>query len=435
MEEVFVQIQLPLFLSFEQVQDQPLPRKYAMLFSVLDLSHIPEFNYGVGADGTSQHALLRAFIIKSLEELQTVPALIKFLEANEALKHLCGFRDGVLPHNSQFYRFLAKTNHSVLENLLVRTNRILIDEKVLGLEVTAVDSKPVKALTKENNPKNPRRNLRNKTKIPKRNPKATLGYYSYISRTDPDTKKKEFIFFWGYRTHAVVDVTSGLVLVEGTYPNNMTDEKVARKLLKKLKRLYKPKRGMIVLADKAYDERDFYTFLVTQIKAEPIIPLNPRNTKRDKKFSERGHRICEAGLEMIPAGVWQEGNRLRLKERCPLKVSKNVTAKFPDGCPCNHRNFVGYGCTAYQDLTDDARSRVQRDTPRFKKLYGQRIVVEQTFSRVQELDIEEARHYGLTAIRNANTIDYLALALVALAAVRMKKPKKIRCWRTLWRAA
>jgi len=128
-------------------------------------------------------------------------------------------------------------------------------------------------------------------------------------------------------------------------------------------------------------------------------------------------------------------NRLRLKERCPLKVSKKIAAKFPDGCPCNHRNFAGYGCTAYQDLTDDARSRVQRDTPRFKKLYGQRIVVEQTFSRVQELDIEEARHYGLTAIRNANTIDYLALALVALAAVRMKKPKKIRCWRTLWRAA
>jgi transposase len=435
MEEVLVQIQLPLFLSFEQVQDQPLPKKYAMLFSVLDLSDFPEYNYGVGADGTSQHALLRAFLIRSLEGLNTVSALIDFLEANEALKHLCGFRDGRLPHNSQFYRFLKKTKHSLLENLLVRVNRILINEKVLGLDVTAVDSKPVKALTKENNPKNPRRNLRNKAKKPKRNPKATLGYYSYISRTDPETKKKEFIFFWGYRTHAIVDANSGLVLVEGTYPNNRTDEKVARKLLKKLKRLYKPKRGMIVLADKAYDERDFYTFLVKQIKAEPIIPLNPRNTKRDKRFSERGHRLCEAGLEMTPAGVWQEGNRRRLKERCPLKASKKVAAKFPDGCPCNHSKFEGYGCTAYQDLTDDARSRVQRDTPRFKKLYGKRIVVEQTFSRLQQLEIEEARHYGLTAIRNANTIDYLALALVALAAVRMKKPEKIRCYRSLWQAA
>jgi len=84
---------------------------------------------------------------------------------------------------------------------------------------------------------------------------------------------------------------------------------------------------------------------------------------------------------------------------------------------------------------EDACSRVQRATPRFIKLYAKRIVVEQTFSRLQELLIEEARHYSLTAIRNANTIDYLALALVALAAVKMKKPEKIRCFRTFMKAA
>lgn len=428
-----MQIQLPLFLSFEQVQDLPIVRKYETIFSVLDLSHIPEFNYGVGADGTSQHALLRAFIIRSLEGLEKVSALIHFLEANPALKYLCGFRNGLLPHNSQFYRFLKKTKHSVLEDLLLRVNRTLIGEKVLTVKVTAVDSKPVKALTRENNPKNPQRNLRDKTRKPRRNPTATLGYYSRT--TDPNTNKKDYLFFWGYRTHVIVDVTSGLVLVEGTYPNNMPDEKVARKLFKKLKRLYKTKRGLIVIADAAYDERDFYTFLVEQIKADPIIPINPRNTQADLKLSDRGHRICQAGLEMTPAGLWQDGNRLRLKERCPLKASKTVAAKFPDGCPCHNPKFAGYGCTAYHDLTDDARSRVQRDTPRFKKLYARRIVVEQTFSRVQELQIEHARHYSLTAIRNSNTLNYLALALVALAAVQMKKPQKIRCFRTFLQAA
>ena len=138
---------------------------------------------------------------------------------------------------------------------------------------------------------------------------------------------------------------------------------------------------------------------------------------------------------MIPAGVWQEGNRTRLKERCPLKVSEKIADKFPGGCPCGHPQFAGYGCTAYQDLTDDARSRVQRDTPRFKKIYRKRQTVEQAFERVHALGIEEARHYGLTAIRNSNTIDYLALALVALAAVRMKKPHNIRCYRTFMTAA
>lgn len=138
---------------------------------------------------------------------------------------------------------------------------------------------------------------------------------------------------------------------------------------------------------------------------------------------------------MIPNGVFKDGNRLRLKERCPLKASKQIAAIYPHGCPCENPKFDGYGCTAYQNLADDACSRVQRDTPRFNKLYAKRFVVEQIFSCLQELEIEEGRHYSLTAIRNANTIDYLALALVALVAVRIKKPEKIRCFRTFLKAA
>lgn len=306
---------------------------------------------------------------------------------------------------------------------------------MLSLNITAVDSKPVKALTKQNNPKNPRRELKNRKKKIKRNPKATLGYYSYLPTTDPQTKKKNFTFFWGYRSHAIVDASSGLAILEGTYPNNMTDDKVARKLFRKLKRLYNPHKGFIAIGDKAYDIRELYTFLVEQIKAEPIVPINPRNTQPNLKYSAHGHRICSAGLEMIPNGVFKDGNRLRLKERCPLKASKQIAAKYPTGCPCSNPKFNGYGCTAYQDLTNDVRSRVQRGTPRFKNLYAKRFVVEQTFSRLQELKIEEARHYSLTAIRNANTIDYLALALVALVAVRLNKPEKIRCFRTFMKAA
>jgi transposase len=430
-----MQNQLPLFLSYNQVRDLPIVTKYQKIFDELDLSNISEFNFGIGANGISQHALVRAFIIRSLESLNTVSALIRFLQSNPALTFLCGFHNQKIPHDSQFYRFLKKTSHSAIEDLLYRTNKTLIEENTMSLNITAVDSKPIKALTRHNNPKNPNRELKDKNKKIKRNPKATLGYYSYVPETDPHTRKKHFTFFWGYRSHAVVDASSGLVIVEGTFPNNISDETVARKLYKKLKRLYKSKKGMIIIADKAYDVRDFYTFIVNHIKAEPIICLNPRNTQRNLKYSDKGHRICQAGLEMIPNGVFKDGNRLRLKERCPLKASKKIAADYPNGCPCHNPKFERYGCTAYQDLTDDARSKVQRNTPRFNKLYARRFVVEQTFSRLQELEIEEARHYSLTAIRNSNTIDYLALALVALVAVRIKRPEKIRCFRTFLKAA
>ena len=180
-----MQIQLPLFISFQKARELPIFKKYEKIFSELDLSGIPEFNRGVGADGTSQHALFRAFIIRSLESLNKVTALINFLEANPALISLCGFRNGTLPDDSQFYRFLKKTNHSVIANLLLQANKSLIEEKVISLTETAIDSKTVKALTKHNNPKNIRRNQKDKNKKIKRNPKATLGYYSYIPVTDP----------------------------------------------------------------------------------------------------------------------------------------------------------------------------------------------------------------------------------------------------------
>jgi len=182
-------------LPYDKVRALPIVRKYEKIFGELDLCHIPEFNRGIGANGNSQHALVRAFLIRSLESLNTVPALIRFLQANPALIYLCGFRNQMIPHDSQFYRFLKKTNHSVVEGLLYRANKTLIEEDVLSLNITAVDSKPIKALTKHNNPKNPRRELKNKNKKIKRNPKATLGYYSYVTTDDPQTQKKHFTFF------------------------------------------------------------------------------------------------------------------------------------------------------------------------------------------------------------------------------------------------
>ena len=207
-----MQNQLPLFLPYKQIRDLPIGQKYEKIFAELDLSSICEFNHGIGANGTSPHALVRAFVVRSLEGLNTVLALIRFVQANPALVSLCGFRNQIIPHDSQFYRFLKKTKHSVIEALLYKANNILIDKNVLSLNITAVDSKPVKALTKHNNPKNPRRDQKNKNKKIKRNPKAPLGYYCYVPTTDPETPKKYFCLLWGYRSHAIVDTESGLAI-------------------------------------------------------------------------------------------------------------------------------------------------------------------------------------------------------------------------------
>jgi len=109
------------------------------------------------------------------------------------------------------------------------------------------------------------------------------------------------IFFWGYRTHALI-TKEGICLVEKTLPNNLTDAQVAFSLIKELKQRYRFKKGAIFIADKAYDVREIYTFIVDKMKSQPYIPINPRNRKEDKTFGPHGGPICDAGIEMKSAG-------------------------------------------------------------------------------------------------------------------------------------
>jgi len=241
------------------------------------------------------------------------------------------------------------------------------------------------------------------------------------------------IFFWGYRTHALITKES-ICLVEKTLPNNITDAQVALSLIKELKRRFRFKKGAIFIADKAYDVRELYTFIVNKMKSQPYIPINPRNQKENKTFGIHGAPICDAGIEMKSAGKWTEGYRQRLKFRCPLKTSKKVAAEFDNVCPAKHTSFdTGkcYGCTKYLDVTDDARSRVPRDSKEFKEVFRRRQVVEQYFSRLGDREAEQTTHYSFTAISNQMTIAHLTASLVAVAAaILLRQPTKMRCYRT-----
>ena len=418
----------------ELIRSSSLLRKYYLIFKALDLSALKDKNTGVGADGYSNRAILRALIVKTLEQIKSIPQLIEYLQALPPLQELCGFDLGCLPDASKFYRFLANTKNSILKKIFYNNNQTLIDNNIITFDKLIIDSKPVMAATKENNLKNPNRNSTNKHKKPIRNSWATLCYYSCQVING---KKENMLFFWGYRTHVIVN-KQGLCLVEKTLPNNITDAQVALSLLKELKRRYKFKKGSAVLADKAYDVKELYTFIVQQIKAKPFIPINPRNARDDKTFGPHGCPLCDAGIEMKSVGTWIEGNRQRLKFRCPIKASKKFAKKHGDTCPANNPRFnTGkcYGCTKYLDVTDDARSRVPRDSKEFKDTFKIRETVEQYFARLGDREAEKTTHYKPVAIKNQMTIAHLALTAIAVTAgVLLKQPDKIRCYRTFAKA-
>jgi len=418
----------------ELIRNSPLLRKYHYLFKALDLSALPDKNYRIGRTGYSRHAILRALIVKHLEQIKSVPRLIEYLNSIPPLLEMCGFKLGNLPDESQFYRFLCQTKNSILKDIHHSLNQLLINEGLVTLDEFILDSKPVMAATKENNFKNPNRNTTNKSKTPRRNPAATLSYYSCQIING---KKENMVFFWGYRTHSLV-AKQGVCLVELPLPNNITDQQAAFSLIRELKRKYRFKKDAIFLADKAYDVRELYTFIVEQMKGKPYIPINPRNQGDGKVFGPHGCPVCNAGLEMKSAGRWTEDKRERIKFRCPLKASKKVAAKYDNACPVSHSSFSSgkcYGCTKYLDVTDDARSRVPRDSREFKETFKDREVVEQYFARLGDREAEQTTHYSLKAVRNQMTIAHLTASLIAVAAaVLLKEPEKMRCYRTFAKA-
>ena len=157
--------QLSIFYDYDAfVMSSNFYRKYDALFSALDLSGFPDKNTGVGRTGYSRRAILRALIVQHLEEIKSIPRLIEFLDSHLMLTEMCGFPMGCLPDESQFYRFIKEVPNGRIQEIQVRINKILIEKGIATLDTFVIDSKPVKAATRENNHKNPNRNTTNKTR-------------------------------------------------------------------------------------------------------------------------------------------------------------------------------------------------------------------------------------------------------------------------------
>ncbi len=174
------------------------------------------------------------------------------------------------------------------------------------------------------------------------------------------------------------------------------------------------------------------------MKCRAFIPINPRNTQQPKSFGPQGNPLCEAELEMIFDSAWRDGNRDRVKFRCPIKTKRKHSIPTPETCPIKHKRFTKgaeYGCTQYLNATDDARSRVPRNTALYKHVYKKRIVVEQYFARLGQREAEQTTHYKLRSVKNQMTLAHLAHSLVALAAVHLQQPEKIRCYRSFVRVS
>ena len=167
----------------------------------------------------------------------------------------------------------------------------IVDASFIGL-----DSTPVMANTKQNDPKSFAKSKFSKENHPKSDPDCALGVHSASNQHN----ERRYEFYWGYKSHVLVDCISGLPLYELTTPGNIADSAVAAEILAAADQTISLKECAF-LADKGYDVKSIYNTVKAVYEGEAFIPLNPRGTKALKTLPA-GNLVCETGFAMHKDG-------------------------------------------------------------------------------------------------------------------------------------
>jgi hypothetical protein len=386
------QIPIPFGYTVEQTKS-PFVKEYNQMFDKLDLSNIEEFNSKSGATGYSRHALIRACIVYACEGYRSIPQLIKELKSKPYFsKYVIGFKD-TIPHATQFYRFINSLNPEKIRELLSQVNRKYYGKKLP--KVMAIDSKPIKANTKQNNPKAFIRNLTNKTIKPDRNEDCTLSYFS--KSNDQYKKKETVVFFWGYRVHIIVDAENDNPLIYKLEPNNKNDGDIALYMYKDLVKYYPELylTGINQLGDKGYYQKKVFEDFHFLFGGKSFIPRKKEPTMNPPKIP-----VCKNDYKMKYHSSWFEKNqqRFRVKFVCPLK--KN----------CQLRNTKN-GCTKYLQVRKPYKGEVQQMSAEFQKIYPKRQSVERVNAYLQNLRWENPKNFFINGIENIIGFALLGKAL------------------------
>ena len=380
---------------------------YDKLFSSLDFT-LPRA--ATGRRGFPKEAMVCAFIVMKCEGFSQITDLADYLDNNRLIAHYCGFNImEPLPSYWTYDRCLRQLNNGALKSIMANLGWKLYELGVADASFVGLDSTPVMANTKQNNPKSFAKNKFSKENHPKSDPDCALGVHSASNQHN----ERRYEFYWGYKSHVLVDCISGLPLYELTTPGNIADSAVAAEILAAADQTISLKECAF-LADKGYDVKSIYNTVKTVYEGEAFIPLNPRGTK-DLKALPAGNPVCEAGFAMHKDSKTTDNNRTRQKYCCPFRQSKTGE------CPCNHKNWnngkKNRGCTKYKTVPDDYRLSIDRSCLYFKRTYALRTECERYNSRFKSTGQERLWVRSGASAANLNTLAHIPALAVALVAV------------------
>lgn len=392
------------FITLDQFYEMKPLTKLEAVLSFIDYSLLEQAfqndTHKRGPKGYSKKQLLSVLMALPTEQVITIKALVHKLKTEPMFKRSCGFDylDNT-PSEATLNRFINLLSGT---DVLERTyRRMIYKAKALGLidgTNVAIDASKITAYEHA---------------VPKK----------YIPENDPafpnwggklDTNGN-FIKWFGWKMHALIDTVSGIPLAYIITPANIADVDMAEPLIKKLMEDYDnsitPK---YYIMDAGYDKPDLYRTVYKTYHAQAIIPINWRNTKTPPEgINFDGQLVCSMNHPYVYGG--NDNGTIRLL--CPHVCGKCNCLMGSAWCTNAKSGYVGK-----VKIKDDPRfiTAPFRGTESYEKLYNQRTSVERTFGNLKD-------NYALDNLRVAKMKRakvFMDLSCISMLASRLAEVDK-----------
>ena len=381
---------------------------------------------GKGRDDYPVRAMWNLLIAGYVFGHTSIASLLRELNRNMQLAHICGFGFRKLPeaHNmSRFIGLLLKHEAGIremFEELCDTLYQLLAD---FGEEL-AIDSKWLESAA----------NTASKRKKPdgRSETDARKGIKTYSGVREDGTAWEKVMTCFGFKVHLLVDAVYELPVAYTVTDAAASDVIQGKKMVEKLKndRPNVLARGKHWMGDRAYDD----TVLIGMLKENGIKAVIDKRTmwKTESEkavpgyesayYDEAGNVYCyspDKGCRrrMTPNGY--EGGRDALRFKCPAKAYGRECGEMA-GCQCKNIRIP---------LATDPRifTQVQRESYKWKRLYDRRTAVERVNSRLDgAYGFEARRTRGLARTKLHVGMALLIMLAMAIWHIKNKQEGMIR---------
>ena len=299
----------------------------------------------------------QAYVASFVLNFPHTNALIRRLEEDSHLRHLCGFED-VLPHRTTFNRFIQRLSYhaDLVEACFVRVTeqlKALLPE--LGEQV-AIDSTFVRSHC------NPSRPV-------KSDPEA-----SWTAKNSTQAKEGGKEWKHGYKLHMVADAQYGLPLGQVITTAKRNDSPELPRVMRRARVTLDWFMPSVAMADRGYDSQANHDYLM----GKGTIPIilrrkSPKTGLYDSIYTEQGIPTCIGKVPMEYVRSDPEKGHLYRCAGCHLKDSRaGMTIHCKDEVwedPTRNLHLFGV---------------IRRGSPEWKALYAKRQAIERAFKSMKE---------------------------------------------------